>query len=102
MMTIIHDVDDDDNENSADDYLPLIMTIHDIDNIDNENAVDDYQPPGRRPPEGSVQALCPAMILGKLGTWAIMIKKRILYFQMEMILTFNHVGNPLLNHLHSL
>ena len=87
MMTIIHDVDDDDNENSADDYLPLIviMTIHDIDNIDYENAADDYQPPGRRPPEGSVQARCPAMILGKLGTWAMLIKKRILYFQMEMI-----------------
>ena len=90
------------NENSADDYLPLTMTIHDIDDIDYENAVDDYQPPGRRPPEGSVQARCLAMILGKLGTCAIMIKKRIIYFKMEMILTFDHVGNPLLNHLHSL
>ena len=99
MMIIIHDVD---NEHAADEFLPVIMTIHDVDNIYNENAADDYQPPGRRPPEGSVRARCPAMILGKLGTWAIMIKKRILYFQMEMILTFDHVGNPLLNHLHSL
>merc|ERR1719219_2598792 len=40
------------------------MIMHD----DNENAVDDYQPPGRRPPGGSAQARCPAMILGKLGT----------------------------------
>ena len=73
MMTIIHDVDDDDNENSVADNLSLIMTIHDIDNIDYENAADDYQPPGRRPPEGSVQVQCPAMILGKLGTWAMLI-----------------------------
>ena len=98
-MIIIHDVY---NESAADDFLPLMVIVHDVDDDDNENAADDYQPPGRRPPEGSVRVRCPAMILGKLGTWAIMIKKRILYFQMEMILTFDHVGNPLLNHLHSL
>ena len=51
-----------------------MVIIHDIDNIDYENAADDYQPPGRRPPEGSVRARCPAMIMGKLGTCAMLIK----------------------------
>ena len=68
-----------------------MMIMH----YDNENAADDYQPPGRRPPEGSIQARCPAMILGKLGTWAMLIKKRVLYFQMEMILTFDYSYTPL-------
>ena len=80
-----------------------MMIIHNVDNIDYENAADDYQPPGRRPPEGSVRARCLAMILGKLGTCAMLIKKRIIcILAREMILTFDHVGNPLLNHLHSL
>ena len=51
-----------------------MMIIHDDDDIDYENAADDYQPPGRRPPEGSVQARCLAMILGKLGTCAMLIR----------------------------
>ena len=80
-----------------------MMIIHNVDNIDYENAADDYQPPGRRPPEGSVRARCPAMILGKLGTWAMLIiKKENLIFSDVNDLTFDHVGNPLLNHLHSL
>ena len=93
-MAIIHDVDEVvHNENAVDDYLPVIMIMHD----DNENAVDDYQPPGRRPPGGSVQARCPAMILGKLGTWAMLIRKRIHYGDGN-----DPPPNSLPKHLHSL
>ena len=74
-----------------------MMIIHNVDNIDYENAADDYQPPGRRPPEGSVQARCPAMILGKLGTWAILIRKRIHYGDGN-----DPPPNSLPKHLHSL
>ena len=74
------------------------MTIHDVHDVDeNENAADDYQPPGRRPPEGSVQARCPAMILGKLGTWAMLIRKRIHYGDGN-----DPPPNSLPKHLHSL